>query len=193
MGSQYLDYVHINLKERKIPRYLDSHFNIHKNALSWYFRMRFYHKKRPTDRDLATLYGCSNGKRISNIIAVLKKIIYYMRIINFNVKCFWHLRIMTFLKFLQPLYGCRWGQMTNRLVSIHISSCFCWISIFVFSRVVYAFLHEMGARSWVFGVRTIVWMVFIGCQWYLLYMSFGSRTWMGWVSASHPNKMHHVT
>ena len=49
---------------------------------------------------------------------------------------------------------------------------------------------NLGARSWVFGVRTITWLVLIGFQWYLAYMSFGSRSLMG-ITASYLIKYGH--
>ena len=52
-------------------------------------------------------------------------------------------------------------------------------NIYIFLEFFTLFLMNLGAPSWVFGVQMITWIVFIEFQWYFVYMSFWSRSWMG--------------
>ena len=70
------------------------------------------------------------------------------------------------------------GMFRDLREKYDINQGFCWIWIF-FPKLSMLFLKNLGACSWVFGVRTVTWIVLIGFQRYLLWMSFGSRSWMG--------------
>ena len=62
------------------------------------------------------------------------------------------------------------------LVGTHDIIFVSFYNICIFPEFFTYFLMNLGARSWVLGVRTMTWIVFIGFQFFVVYVSLGSRS-----------------